>query len=91
MELHQRFGVTHKILTQRKRDFYQHVCGKFPPDDYVEKPENSDKLQQWVIDNLIEKFSYATGISIMDAADNIALSQLDNGYEMLIQEEKRKQ
>ena len=39
------------------------------------------QLQDWVCNNLKEEISYATGISVMDAAYEIPRSQIDNGLE----------
>jgi hypothetical protein len=77
---HDRGFASDEVLMARKRDVFAAFCGKQPPLELM-RPERSDALQQWVLDNLHPWFGYASGISIMDAADSVARSQVENGYE----------
>ena len=76
--------ISRDQLIERQMAIFTTFCVGTPDINWI-KNERWDKLQDWVCDNLRPEFSYATGISVMDAATNISESQVDNGMEELIE------
>lgn len=77
--------VSRKNLFMRKMAIIKLFCGRVPPES-VRKAEEAgdfDPLQQWVSDHLKPAFEYATALSVIEAADAIAASQIENGMEKL--------
>lgn len=80
--------VTREEITKRIQSIVGMFCVRLPPLELCEDdPEggNTD-LQDWIGCHQTKE-SYSTNISIMDAAWNIALSQIENGYEELSKDE----
>lgn len=77
-----RYGnyVGDEDLLNRALDVYAVFCGKPPPAELVVE-QGSDRLQAWILNNVLPQFNYVTAISIIEAAEAIVVSQIDNGYE----------
>ena len=75
-----RIPVNKKQLIERQIKVIEAFCKKSPKIEWFIN-EEWDLLQDFICDNLKSEFSYATGISVMDAADSISLSQVENGME----------
>jgi hypothetical protein len=76
--------VTRQDILQRKKNLYQIFCSKLPVDIWVENTDNYfSSLQDFVCDNLRDDFSYATAYSVINAIDDIVISQIENGDEQL--------
>jgi hypothetical protein len=78
--------ITHNRLIQRATDIINCLCGERPPDQLVAllwDGGDTTQLQDWIGNTSGIASSYATSLSIMDAAQDIAESQILNGYEEL--------
>lgn len=73
--------LTKKKIVDRQMRIFSVFVDPPPPRGIVSDRHKSDELQNWVCDHLKPEFSYATGISIMEAADAIAIGQIENGME----------
>lgn len=77
--------VTEKMLREREREVLGLFCKIKPPMKLIvewARNENND-LQDWVCNNFKPEYSYATGIEVIESAERIAHSQIDNGLECL--------
>lgn len=84
--LDQRKTITHEDIIKRKTELYRIFCTKVPPVDWMTDADEFPKLQDFVCDNLREMFGYATALSIIEAIDNISISQVDNGNEKIVED-----
>lgn len=77
--------VTLKDIRRRKFVIYGLFLKKEPTAEMLDLDEAREggKLQDFVCDNLKDEFSYATGLSIIEAVDAIVVSQIDNGGERI--------
>ena len=68
-------------LIKRRADIVSAFCIKRPSVRLcMDYPEGGNReLQEWILNNLKKKFEYSTGIDVMDAAWNIAESDVNNG------------
>jgi hypothetical protein len=81
--------VTPDDLLKRKREIYGlFLVGRPSIKMLIDEDQRKDSgLQDFVCDNLKTRFSYATGISIIEAVDAIVISQIENGEETLVEED----
>lgn len=77
--------ITKADIYERQREFYKLLCGVKPPMKMIEAEaaREDSGLQDWVNDNLLHKWQFATGISVIEAAEAISISQIGNGGEEL--------
>lgn len=74
-------------IMHRELDVIELFCGERPSVRmYREYKEGRDgyNLQGWIGDHLESEWSFATNLSIIEAAEAIAISQVENGGEELI-------
>lgn len=77
--------VSKKVLERRRQRIIGLLCIAKPPLHWCSN-EVVEDLQEWVCENLKPEVDYASGISIIEAAWDIAESQIKNGHETLIKE-----
>jgi len=78
--------VSKKVLERRRQRIIGLLCIAKPPLHWCSDDEVVEALQEWVCENLKPEVDYASGISVIVAAWNIAESQIKNGHETLIKE-----
>ena len=82
-----RFQVSKELLFTREMGVYNAFLTELPPEDYVRDPDKADLLQEFVANHCKPEFVYATALSIMEAATDISVSQIENGNEVPAPEE----
>lgn len=71
--------VTRRQMVDRQRAVIAMFCGKQPPLKLFDS--EPDELQDWIGINRLPAWEYPTSLSILEAAESIAISQVSNGYE----------
>jgi len=84
--------VTDHDMRRRVRQILALLCVDEAPIDvlYDWFDGKSNQLQHWAVDHLRAELSYATGLSIIEAAVSIAISQVENGGEVFVDEANKK-
>ena len=74
--------ITNAIIVKRRQEIIGMFCDILPPIAFCKDDEGSGciELQDWIGEHQCEA-SYSTNISIIDAAWDIAESQIENGME----------
>lgn len=83
--------ISEQEIIDRQMTILSLFLTKPPPRNWVESSyfvlsdhdECWEKLHRWVIDNQRPEFNYSTGSAIIEAAETIATSQIENGGECL--------
>ncbi len=78
-----RESVTPYQLRERQRAVIALFCTEAPPAGYVGFKDKYDDLQNWIGPNLKCEFCYMTSIAVMEAAEALSTSAIDNGDECL--------
>jgi len=77
--------ITKKKIYKRRQEIVGMFCGTLPPLKFCYDDEHmgNSELQNWIGAHRAECI-YSTNLSIMDAAWEIAESQIENGMEQII-------
>jgi len=74
--------ITQKTIIKRRQSIIHMFCECEPPYEMCEDDDNNSELQSWIGAHQNECI-YSTNLSIMDAAWDIASSQIENGIETI--------
>lgn len=79
--------ITKQTIIDRQRECIKLFCGKLPPRKLFNPDPtglNIGMLQDWIGLNLLPQWSFSTNLAVLEAAEAIAISQIENGYEEVV-------